>query len=127
MPTAPDGDNNPLIASGTATSEGQLTLSADGRFLILTGYNSQIPGPMSLSNTTADVVNRVIGRVDAQGNIDTRTSLTRLRQREQPPRRRQQQWHRYLGDWWQRQCALHHPRLHHLDQHHHCPRQYPRH
>jgi cell division septation protein DedD len=64
------------VASGTATSEGQLTRSDDGRFLILPGYNTLIPAPVSLSNTSAVDVNRVIGRVDAQSNIDTRTSLS---------------------------------------------------
>lgn len=76
MPTAPDGNNNPLVASGVAGSEGALNRSADGRFLVLAGYNAQIPyAGGSLAGTDAAVVNRVIGRVDAQGNINTTTSL----------------------------------------------------
>src|SRR4051812_36707728 len=33
MPTTASGSNKPLIASGTATSEGLLTRSTDGRYL----------------------------------------------------------------------------------------------
>jgi hypothetical protein len=75
MPTAPDGNNNPLVGSGGAGSEGGLTRTTDGRFLVLAGYNSQIPAASSLAGADAAVVNRVIGRVDAQANIDTTTSL----------------------------------------------------
>jgi hypothetical protein len=73
LPTVTSGSNNPLIASGTATSEGLLTLSADGRYLLLTGYDTTLGGTASLAGTS---VPRVIGRVDAQGNIDTSTALT---------------------------------------------------
>src|SRR5215471_13430423 len=38
LPTSATGSNQPLIASGTATSEGLLTRSADGRFLLAPGY-----------------------------------------------------------------------------------------
>jgi|ADGO01.1.fsa_nt_gi hypothetical protein len=75
LPTAPDGNNNPLVASGIAASEGGLNLSADGRFLVFAGYNATIPHATSLASSSAAVVNRVIGRVDAQGNVDTTTSL----------------------------------------------------
>ncbi len=66
----------PLIASGTATSEGLLTRSADRRFLLLTGYGRALGGSGSLSGTAAAVVPRVLGRVDASGVIDTSTALT---------------------------------------------------
>src|SRR5262252_11202516 len=42
VPTAPSAPNQPLIASGTATSEGLLTRSADGHYLVLAGYNAVI-------------------------------------------------------------------------------------
>lgn len=42
LPTADSGSNQTLTASGTATSEGLLTLSADGRYLELTGYNAAV-------------------------------------------------------------------------------------
>ncbi len=62
-----------LTQSGTATSEGDLSLSADGRYLVLVGYNAST-GTASVSSGTAEAV---IGRVDANGIGNTLTSLTR--------------------------------------------------
>lgn len=76
LPTVVDGAQKRLIASGTATSEGQMTLSADGRFLLLPGYDATPPSASSLTGTASSLVNRVIGRVDAAGAIDTSTALT---------------------------------------------------
>ena len=75
MPTVVSGSNKRLIASGTATSEGMLTRSIDGRYLIATGYDAAIP-TTSLTSTASATVNRVIGRVDSSGNIDTTTGLS---------------------------------------------------
>src|SRR6185436_8866122 len=52
LPTTAAGANRRLTASGSATSEGLLTRSADGRYLVATGY------------------------VDAAGVLDTTTALT---------------------------------------------------
>jgi hypothetical protein len=68
LPTTVNGNQLRLIAAGTSTSEGQMTRSADGSYLVLAGYDAPIP-------TTA-TVNRVIGRIDGLGNIDTSTGLT---------------------------------------------------
>ena len=77
LPTALAGANAPLIASGTATSEGLLTRSADGRFLTLTGYGIPLGGSaVSLPGTASATVPRVVGRVDASGAVDTSTRLT---------------------------------------------------
>ncbi len=43
MPTVASGSNHRLIASGTATSEGMITTSVDGRYVVLTGYDSPMP------------------------------------------------------------------------------------
>ena len=43
LPTTSSGANRRLIASGTATSEGLMTRSADGRYLLLAGYDAPIP------------------------------------------------------------------------------------
>jgi hypothetical protein len=75
LPTALNGANRRLIASGTATSEGLLTRSADGRYLILTGYDSALGGAASVVTTTAASVARVVGRIDASGSVDTTTAL----------------------------------------------------
>ncbi|MFN8443735.1 MAG: hypothetical protein U0175_23355 [Caldilineaceae bacterium] len=76
LPTTANGAQKQLIASGTAGSEGFLTRSADGQYLLLTGYATSIPYASSLLTSTASSVPRVIGRVDANGNIDTSTALT---------------------------------------------------
>lgn len=73
LPTVATGTNKALVASGTATSEGFLTRSADGQFIIVTGYSSTIPAAGNLSGTS---VPRTIGRVDANGLVDTSTALT---------------------------------------------------
>jgi hypothetical protein len=67
--------NKALVASGTASSECGLTRSADGKFLIVTGYGAPIP-TAGLAGSTAATVNRVIGVVDAAGSVNTTTSLT---------------------------------------------------
>ena len=76
MPTVVNGTQKRLIASGTAGSEGQMTRSADGRFLVLPGYDATPPHTGSLTGSASSLVNRVIGRVDADGNVDTSTALT---------------------------------------------------
>lgn len=76
LPTTAAGTNAPLIASGTATSEGLLNLSADGRFLTLTGYAATPGGGTSLPGTASATVPRVVGRADASGTVDTSTRLT---------------------------------------------------
>ena len=76
MPTTVSGANKQLVASGTATSEGLLTLSTDNQYLVLTGYAADIPYTSSLPATASATVNRTVGRVDANGNIDTTTALS---------------------------------------------------
>src|SRR5687768_2785118 len=73
MPVAASGPHHPLTAS-TATSEGLLTRSADGRFLVVPGYATP-PGTTGVAGTSASIVQRTIGIVDAQANIDTTTTL----------------------------------------------------
>jgi hypothetical protein len=76
MPTTVNGSNRRLVASGTSTAEGLLTLSEIGEELILTGYDAAIPYSSNLSATTSAAVNRVIGVVRFDGTIDTTTALT---------------------------------------------------
>ena len=74
MPTTTSGSNFGLIANGTSTSEGMLTRSVDNRYLMVTGYAST--AATSLSGTAAGTVRRVVGRVDADGLVNTTTGLT---------------------------------------------------
>ena len=60
LPIAVDGTNKRLILSGTATSEGALSRSADGSALVLTGYDAAPGGATSLSGTSAASVNRTV-------------------------------------------------------------------
>src|SRR5438094_2275132 len=54
------GASGRLVASGTATTEGFLTRSQDGRYLVVPGYDAALAA--TVTSTTAP---RVIGRVDA--------------------------------------------------------------
>lgn len=74
MPIAVSGENRPLTAAGTATTEGFMNLSTDCSVLTLTGYGA-VPGTIGVSATPADTVPRVVGIVDAAGTIDTSTAL----------------------------------------------------
>ena len=74
LPTAVNGSNRRLTSSGTATNEGMLTLSGDGQYIVLTGYDASV-GTAGVAATTSSTVNRVIGRVDTGGNIDTTTAF----------------------------------------------------
>jgi len=77
FPTTPgtpgSGLNQALVESGSATYDGELTLSTDGHHLIATGYDDST-GVTKL--TSAFPVPRTIGVVDSAGDIDTTTALT---------------------------------------------------
>lgn len=75
MPIAAAGLNFPLTTSGTATSEGFLTLSSNGQYLVNCGYGVA-PGVATIAATTSTVANRVVGRIDMAGNIDTTTAFS---------------------------------------------------
>ncbi len=76
MPTADaTGGVHSLIASGTATSEGMLTLSPNGNFLTLTGYDAPM-GTSGLASTPSTTVPRTVAIVNASGAVDTSTALT---------------------------------------------------
>ena len=67
-----------LVASGSAVEEIGISRSADGRFLILTGYDTAIPCDRPLTATHAYDVGRVIARVDHSGGVNISTVLTDL-------------------------------------------------
>lgn len=74
VPTATSGDDRGLTNSGSATSEGALSLSADGRWLTFGGYDAA-PGTPAVASTTSAATNRVVARAGADGLIDTSTAL----------------------------------------------------
>ncbi|HEX8136386.1 MAG TPA: tandem-95 repeat protein [Pyrinomonadaceae bacterium] len=74
LPTATAAGNRRLTVSGTATTEGLLTRSDDGRYLVVAGYDAPT-GTASVATSSASTFNRVIGLVDVNGTIDTSTAL----------------------------------------------------
>jgi uncharacterized repeat protein (TIGR01451 family) len=72
LPTAASGSNAILTMSGSATSDGALARSANGGYLTLAGYNAA-PGTANVVTTTG--INRVVGRIDASGAVDTSTRI----------------------------------------------------
>lgn len=74
MPVTVNGSNKRLTAVGNSTAEGFLSRSANGQFLLVPGYDAPLV-PGSISSTQWSAINRVIGRVDAAGNVDTTTAL----------------------------------------------------
>jgi hypothetical protein len=67
--------NYALTFSGTQTTEGAITLSGDGQYFIFTGYN-QTGGIAGTNASPSASVQRVVARVDMNGNVDTTTALT---------------------------------------------------
>jgi hypothetical protein len=69
----PDNDTNALLVSGSATSEGALTRSADGRLLVIGGYNIPLTNAaaltLSLANTNSITAPRALGVLDVSGNF----------------------------------------------------------
>jgi Domain of unknown function (DUF4347)/FG-GAP-like repeat/Calx-beta domain len=74
LPTADNANNQTLTQSGNAASEGALTLSADGRYLTLVGYDAA-PGTAAVASTDSATVNRIVARVDGAGTVDTSTRI----------------------------------------------------
>lgn len=75
MPTVAAGANRRFTIGGTANSEGQLSLSSNGQYLTLGGYDAAV-GTAAVNGTTSVSVPRVVARVDLNGNIDTTTAIT---------------------------------------------------
>jgi 2',3'-cyclic-nucleotide 2'-phosphodiesterase (5'-nucleotidase family) len=63
----PTSGTHVLTSSGSASSEGQITRTPDGQYLILAGYNAD-PGTASIVSTTAASVNRKILQVNNSNN-----------------------------------------------------------
>ncbi|MCX6268095.1 MAG: T9SS type A sorting domain-containing protein [Bacteroidetes bacterium] len=76
LPTTVIAPNQQLVASGTASSEGCITRSADGKYILFTGYGANIPYATSLTATASTAVPRVIGIVGSSAAINTTTALT---------------------------------------------------
>ncbi|MGI4872463.1 MAG: T9SS type A sorting domain-containing protein [Janthinobacterium lividum] len=71
LPTADNGTVHALTNSGTSTSD-NITRTADGRYLLLTGYNA-IPGTTGIVTST---VPRVVARIASDASVNTNTLIT---------------------------------------------------
>ncbi|HEX4780404.1 MAG TPA: FG-GAP-like repeat-containing protein [Usitatibacter sp.] len=82
MPTTASGGDSPLAASGTATTDGHLTRSADGTCLAVPGYGRVVPTPGSFGNLVSGTTDgshaipRVVGYVTSAGTVSVTTALT---------------------------------------------------
>jgi beta-lactamase superfamily II metal-dependent hydrolase len=76
MPTAVAGAQRRLTAAGSSV-EGFVNRSVDGQYLLLTGYDAAL-ATAGVATSTSATVNRVIGRIDSSGAVDTSTALTDL-------------------------------------------------
>jgi Secretion system C-terminal sorting domain len=74
LPTTENGSIRAFTNSGTATSD-NLTRTADGRYLLLPGYNA-VPGTAGIVTTAVATNNRLVARVAADGSVDTDTRIT---------------------------------------------------
>ncbi len=74
MPTGINGSNRMLTNSGTATSEGSMSLSVDGQYLCVGGYDAAV-GTATIASTTAASTNRIVGRIGADGSVNTSTRI----------------------------------------------------
>jgi hypothetical protein len=75
LPTAVVGNNRRLTISGSATSEGFITLSTNGQYLLVVGYDAAL-GTASVASTASATVNRVVGRITiSDGSIDSSTAV----------------------------------------------------
>lgn len=73
---APIAPNTSFAQRGFSSSEGQLNLSADGRYLVVGGYDRAI-GATDPTAEPAATTPRVIARIDVlTGDVDTSTALT---------------------------------------------------
>jgi hypothetical protein len=75
LPTAVSGLNQILTNSGTGTTDCSITRSANGRYLVITGY-SAATGTLAVAGTATATNPRVIGTIDPNGVIDTSTTTT---------------------------------------------------
>ena len=75
MPTSASGPSLALTMLGNGTAEGDLTVSPDGSYLALTGFNFGT-GVISPATTNSSVVARSVGIVaTVDGSVDTTTAI----------------------------------------------------
>jgi hypothetical protein len=83
LPTSVSGSNKRLVlsapgSSSGADSEGGLSLSENGKYVVLAGYDAATGGATVVSGTTSSATNRIAALIDASssGSVDTTTRFT---------------------------------------------------
>lgn len=74
MPSIASGSNLPFTALSTGSLEGLITRSANRQYLVLGGYDAAPGTQINVQETTRSV----IGRIDANGTINTTTAIADL-------------------------------------------------
>jgi hypothetical protein len=74
VPTSTPSGNTALVMVGNSGLEGGLNRSLNGKYVTLAGYSTTVGTP-AVNGTSATSTNRVIGRIDAAGNVDTSTRI----------------------------------------------------
>ncbi len=72
--TALSNGNHIFSASGTGSSEGLLSRSVDGNYIVFTGYQAPV-GTTAISSTASRTIARIVATVNADGVINTSTAL----------------------------------------------------
>lgn len=72
MPTSVVGEDYRLVNNGTATANGYITTSADGRFVVICGFDANV-GTTNVSTSAG--INRTLGFVDLLGNVNTKNII----------------------------------------------------
>jgi hypothetical protein len=86
LPTAENeggAGNKPITDSGTATSDGGLTLSGNGECLLTVGINAK-PGTEKVLATQDTANPRVVALVNGAGEVNTTTALTNFANENNP-------------------------------------------
>ena len=74
LPTATMGANFQFTDSGSAGSDGLISLSGDGTAILAAGYDAPV-GTASVASSTAANAPRVIAVISSNGTVDTSTQL----------------------------------------------------
>jgi hypothetical protein len=74
LPIADANNQHALTISGSSTAEGGLTLATNGHYLALAGYDAA-PGVATIGSSSVATYHRIVGRIDAAGNVDTSTVI----------------------------------------------------
>jgi len=76
LPSNTSSGQNPITFAGSSTSEGFLTLSANGQYLTVGGYNANA-GTATVASGAASAINRIVGRIKvSDGTVDTSTGFS---------------------------------------------------